>query len=248
MASTPAAREITRRYQTALARLRTFLEAQLAVAWAANDGLDDDTLNAWLAASIPLATSATERAAVVSDAYVAAFLRAEGIPATPVGIDPSTQWRPGVTSADLWARPIIASRIAISKGADYADARNRGLRRALDNGSTDVTLASRGSVAQSLDAQQTITRYQRVLTGRESCVLCQSASGKTYSTGTLLPIHHGCDCTVEPIVEGRKQLPRRETTVKDSPGLTEAAEDGAPVIEEGDDPELGPVLLEPRIT
>jgi hypothetical protein len=74
-----------------------------------------------------------------------------------------------------------------------------------------------------------VTRYRRVTAGA-CCALCAGASTKTYGTATLMPLHNGCSCGVEPVVEtGRPQIERPAPTINDSPEVAERAADGEQV-------------------
>lgn len=105
----------------------------------------------------------------------------------------------GVDPTIVYRRPQMVVNWRISKGDSLTKAVAAGGRRLRSLTATDLQLAKTRTVA----AVGTAPFYRRVLTGSENCALCVVASTQRYRTGTLMPIHPGCDCGCEQIVTGQ---------------------------------------------
>jgi hypothetical protein len=102
---------------------------------------------------------------------------------------------------------------ALAAGATYAAAVDAGTNRLRSIVSTDLQQA-RNRQASSSVRSSGFRYYQRVLTGKEDCELCELASTHRYSRDDLMPIHPGCDCGVEPLIEfDARPVPIAETVV-----------------------------------
>ncbi len=106
--------------------------------------------------------------------------------------------RPGVPDEDLAMRPVKHVRRALSEGKPLADAIEAGARRLESIESTDIQQSFRVAFRDRIDQEPSIRAYRRVLVGGENCALCVVASTQRYRTDRLMPIHPGCDCSVEP--------------------------------------------------
>lgn len=214
--------------------------------WEQNDGLDDRTAERFVQSVAPLDRAAQRQAVVLTDAYLASYLSAElGRRIPPRGLD-ADQFsgpavRSGVDGSDLWFRPVVTTRAAITRGRDYADARAEGRARSIATARTNVALAARAASREILSTTEEVTGYRRVTSGK-SCALCVSATAKTYRSSELLPIHSSCDCVTEPVVLGRRELPRPAPEVRDDPTVTEMVTDGRDVVKVVDHDEMGPLL------
>ncbi len=90
---------------------------------------------------------------------------------------------------------------------ELAEARRRGLERALVAAAADVQLAEREGVRQALEkAPANVTGYRRVihpeLSSSGVCGLCIAAADREYKKAELLPIHDRCVCSVSPVIDG----------------------------------------------
>ena len=131
-----------------------------------------------------------ERASTATGATVAAPL----IPATAIlglrGVDP----------AEVYRRPFVALRTALSKGEDLPTAIERGADRLAKVAEGDMQQTHSESVRAAMRAlPEKPSGWRRVLTGTDSCELCVAASTRTYGVEHLNPLHHNCDCRVEPV-------------------------------------------------
>lgn len=119
----------------------------------------------------------------------------------------------------------------------------------------DMELAYRNQAHKTLRANHSsgIRAYRRVLTGRENCALCVVASTQRYWVEDLLPIHPGCDCSVQPLPPGMENqqvidpdlLDRAHAAVEDRYGSyapDARAIDYREIILVSDHGEYGPVM------
>jgi hypothetical protein len=107
--------------------------------------------------------------------------------------------RNGANVEQVYTRPFVDMRTALSAGASVTVAVEKGAFRAQDLAKTEIQLARRGAGLISRSGNGNIVGYLRVLSGAENCALCYVASTQRYRRGDLLPIHPGCDCGEMPI-------------------------------------------------
>lgn len=111
----------------------------------------------------------------------------------------STQSLRGITSIDAFTRPGSTIWYGLSQGKSLDMLVGKGLSRALDITRTNLQLASTHSARAVLSGKGGVVGYRRVLSGGDSCPLCQIASTQRYHKEDLMPIHPGCTCGVSPI-------------------------------------------------
>ena len=104
----------------------------------------------------------------------------------------------GVDPTESYARPFQAVWWRLSNGLAYKAAVVVGRERLIAIAKTDLQLSRTHSARHSLSKAK-VRGYRRVLNG-DTCELCVQASKRIYSTGDLMPIHPGCNCSVEPIL------------------------------------------------
>jgi hypothetical protein len=112
-----------------------------------------------------------------------------------------TGLRIGVDSVDVYRRPGETVRWKQSEGKTLEEAVDLAGKRAVNLATTDLQLAKRNVSADILKADSKAIAWRRQLEGSYSCGLCIVASTNHYSKDSLLPIHHGCDCSVQPIYD-----------------------------------------------
>lgn len=192
--------EVVRRYLASYSRLRVDLVARVVAAWAARGGLGDEEARAFVQAVVPVVRGGQVAAARLAAAHIAVLARVATGEAVPVSIPPGevTDLR-GTEPAEVYTRPVIHARAAVSEGASLVEALAAGAARAGQLALTDVILAQRAGATAAMRADRRIVGYRRVLSG-QSCALCATASTQRYRVGDLLPIHDRCDCGVAPII------------------------------------------------
>lgn len=168
-------------------------------------GLDDDAVAEFVTRFGPMRQAAIVSTAQLVDAYVDAFLRAHGDQLTGARINTTRlldEVRLGTTVEEELERPFVEARTTIAKGGSFDEAMTAAAARARGLIGTDVQQAYRLGMAERLTAEPRIPGYRRLLVGAVNCTLCITASTVRYRTDKLMPIHPGCDCSVEPLAPG----------------------------------------------
>ena len=254
--------QIIGRYQAAYGRLRTDAVARAVAMWSRYGGLTDEDADRFVAAVVPVMEGAQAATAALVAAYMTALSREvigeADIPPVPPG-DVTDDALRGVAAAEVYRRPVVMTRTAISEGKSFIEAVAAGRDRLEQIADTDVALAQRQATVQIVGANDRMTGYRRVLTGR-SCAFCATASTQRYRRSQLAPLHSRCDCGVAPIfgdADPGQVINRR--LLKDIKGAAKqggkgdywksrhftVAEDGSiqfPEIKVHQHGELGPVL------
>jgi hypothetical protein len=185
------------RYVTAYNRLRVLTGKQVGRLWDLYGGLDDPSLEQFVTTAVPLVHGAEATTVRLTAAYLTETRRPHGI--EPARVDPTdiigVNLR-GVDPVDVYRRPVVTARTAISDGHPLEQAMRMARDRAVSTAETDIALAQRAT--QNAALAPGVVGYRRVLTGN-SCVLCAAASTQRYTRGDLMPIHNHCDCGVSEI-------------------------------------------------
>lgn len=252
------------RYQVSYGRLRESTVARARALWRRFGGPGEGNVEVFLAAVLPLIEGAQIAAARLVAGSFALMGRIETGTATAAAVDPATVTVAalrGVSAAEVYTRPVVTMRKALSDGLDFGEAMRLAGERVDQLASTDVALAQREATLQAVGADERIFGYRRVLRG-SSCALCATASTQRYKRNQLAPIHSRCDCGVAPIfasadpgqVINRPLVNRLKAAAKQT-GAGDYAknrhitigEDGnvaLPEIKVHNHGELGPVLTE----
>lgn len=181
----------------AVAAIREWLTAFTAAAWEKSPGVTDKDMQMFAARMAPTVAASQMKVANLVTAKVA---RDHGLRPVPVDEELITLAR-GVDPVEVYQRPIIAARTALSKGKTFDEARNLGALRARQICMTDVQMAKVRQYDRSLtEADQKF--FRRVPQGPATCAMCLIAATQPYKVGTLMPIHPGCDCGIEEIPAG----------------------------------------------
>ncbi len=246
-------------YQTSLFRLRRRTAAAAVIAW--------DRLGAWNQVDAdrfvdmvtPVVAASQTQAVALTDAYLSTRLGEQ-----PVGLDTNrligAAARRGTEPSVVYQRPFIQMWQGLGEHKEWAALTDGARHRIAMAVRTDVQLAARGAANQRISGDQRIVGYRRVLTGLESCGFCAVATTQRYGRGQLLPLHPGCDCTVEPIIGdsdpgrviNRQRLDALYAEVDGSTDRTKLSHitvdsDGRPVLPDVvtiDHGELGPTLAD----
>lgn len=199
------------------------------------------TLGSWrdpdaarfVATAVPMVAGSQQTLASLVSVYLASRASDSlGTVVAPVGVPAAeaVDLRPGVTPAQVYSRPFVATWTALSKGADLPTAVDRGADRLAKVVEGDMQMT------HSRSARYVIKKYpkqasgwRRVLVGPDNCALCTAAATRTYGVEHLNPLHHNCNCRVEPVFG-----PSVQAKNSDPPGY---------VMDHG---ELGPLLVRPQ--
>lgn len=213
--------------QAAIAQIRAQITAAINRLWAAQPNYRSP--DQFIAAVVPLIAAGQQQIAAITAAYLSQlYAKLTGTPVSMVGVAPNavTELRSGVDPAEVYARPfhLVWRQLAAAQTArdahfgwtaPTADAPQRpplppsdyvtraidaGRQRAVELATTDLQLAKQHAAQQVLAQQDKVTGYRRVLEGPYSCGLCIVAATQIYHRSTLMPIHPGCDCSIEPVI------------------------------------------------
>jgi hypothetical protein len=100
----------------------------------------------------------------------------------------------GVRPESVYRRPFQQVWSALDAGESLNEAVQQGLHRLASIVETDLQLAATHSIFQATKGLERVA-YRRV-PKNGACALCMIASTQYYRSGTLMPIHPGCRCTV----------------------------------------------------
>jgi hypothetical protein len=233
----------------AVSAVRKWLTSYSKQVWQKTPGLDDAAMDAVVSRMVPAVQASQLKVANLVSASVA---RDFGIPPLPPDHEIVTSGR-GVDPEDVYQRPIVVVRSAIADDKSYEQARSQGLQRLESLATTDLQMAKVRQFDASLGAAGK-TYYRRVPQGTHTCALCLIASTQVYTVGKLLPIHPGCDCSVEAIPAGmdlddvlntKQLLESTHAKVKEFTGIEDRggrAVDYRKLLITHEHGEIGPVL------
>lgn len=193
--------QIVARYQALYGRLRTDTVARVLAAWDAYGGLSDADATRFVSVVVPLIEGAQTATGGLVAGYLSTLSRlltGESDVEPPAAGALTTETLRGVPAAEVYRRPVVMARTAISDGKNFIDAVAAGRDRLEQIADTDVAMAQRQATMQIVSASGRMTGYRRVLTGR-SCAFCATASTQRYHGPQLAPLHSRCDCGVAPI-------------------------------------------------
>lgn len=105
----------------------------------------------------------------------------------------------GVDDFEVYQRPGVQMRTALSEGKTVESAVASGATRVLALVTTDLQMAAVRQARQSLRQASLYCGYRRVPSSTTTCALCLVASTQLYRRGDLMPIHPGCQCDVEAV-------------------------------------------------
>lgn len=197
---------ITAAYTAAQVQATTALRERLAqfvrLSWRALGVYRNAEMARFVSEVTPTVEAAMGQMSSLTSGYLAAVAQEAGHSASPVNIPtPTVQSVRGVAADVVYGRPFHQVWRDLHDGMPPAQAIDHGSQRAVQTALTDVQLAKTHTVKQSMAATPTNARpywYKRVLEGPYSCGLCVVASTLGYHVADLMPIHPGCDCSVEP--------------------------------------------------
>ena len=191
-------------YQASTDGLRGALGGLIRSMWDALTSWQQSDVDTFARDASSAVASAQQQMADLTAGFLSEYRSlALGAPQRSVGINPRryTALRVGVDPVDVYRRPGETLRWKQSKGKTLEEAVDLAGLRAENLATTDLQLAKRNVSADILKADSKAIAWRRQLEGSYSCGLCIVASTNTYSKDSLLPIHHGCDCSVQPIYD-----------------------------------------------
>lgn len=205
MADLRYVRAIDATYVAKTKQVRSRIEEYVKARFLAGEYRDIDLVR-FLNEVVPAVRAARLEMSALTDAYLSQLLTAKlDVLIPPMGPIDTDALR-GVPIAEVYTRPFTTVRTALANGADYPAAVQQGLYRSVDLVVTDMQLAKTHTSQAVFSARSQVHGYRRVLHGSKSCALCYIASTQRYHKADLLPIHPGCDCGVDPILEDGGQV------------------------------------------
>lgn len=205
MTAPPDPAMVTQAYGKQTAATREQLLALLAAMWLGLGSWRDRDIANFQRTALPAVAGAQRLMGSMTDAYLSRMIgtATKGIQ-RPVGVATGlitgTALR-GVPPSEVYERPFQTVWTALNKGTAIDAAVRQGANRLRSVASTDLQLAKTHTTQQVLSRNPRVTGYMRV-PDATACALCLVASTQRYHKADLLPIHPGCGCDVEPIVDG----------------------------------------------
>jgi hypothetical protein len=216
-------------YQQQTQSLRAQLETFIRQLWRFLGVYREPQMRDFAGQVVPMVAGAQRQMSSLTAAYLATERQLQTGRAGLATVDPNLVTGRAVRAADpteVYGRPFHlvwrelhdtpkqpgAIEAAIQHGED----------RAVNLAQTDLQLSKTATSQRLLQADPAVTGYRRVLEGPRSCGLCIVAATLLYHKAKLLPIHPGCDCSVEP-VRGAQQR-TGETLVRQGADLIPVGE------------------------
>ncbi|TAJ48867.1 MAG: hypothetical protein EPO52_05715 [Herbiconiux sp.] len=168
-----------------------------------DDWYDSDLVTAQSARSSVYVDAALKQSRRLSRAYMLAVLREIGAQ-TPT-LDPIDDLYPraNIDMLEVYQRPAVQYRYALSQGKSVQQARDVAERRLKDLVETDLGIVNRDEARVVMSAAPLVIGYRRVihpeLSESGTCGLCVVAASNYYSSDDLLDIHDECKCETMPI-------------------------------------------------
>lgn len=183
-------------------QIRESLDSFLTERWRALDSWRDADIVRLQTEILPVIAAAERQMVDLTNSHLAAVTSVSTGSAfrpAPVAYSQLTgEALRGVAPSIVFARPQMVLNWSLSKGKTLTQAIASGEDRLRSLAGTNLQLAKRNTVAKQGRARF----YRRVLTGAENCAMCVIASTQRYRMGALMPIHPGCDCGEEEIIDG----------------------------------------------
>ena len=169
-----------------------------AARWDASPAYRDADIDRLISQIMPQVQAGQLATATLTNAYIGQAAALTGTPwGATVDRDAILGYR-GVDSRDVYRRGAVTLYTALSNGSTFDAAVAYGLDRMVSIVATELQQAKNRQAQRSLE-DSGFYGYRRVISGLENCALCVIASTQRYKKDTLMPIHPGCDCGVEPV-------------------------------------------------
>ncbi|MEV0444005.1 hypothetical protein AB0I46_34325 [Streptomyces spectabilis] len=224
--------------------------------WAGLGGYRDAEARRFQRQALPIILAGERQVATLTASYLEQLYREVDSRARRVSLDldgVTGEALRGVAPEDVYERPFVEVRTALSKGDSLDAAVARGAHRLETITKTDLQLARTHTVRAVADDMPRFEYTVRVLQGEYDCALCMIASTQRYHKKDLAPIHPGCDCLVKTVaadydpgqIVDEERLERIHDLVEESLGTFDRggrAIDYRKIIIAREHGEIGPVL------
>jgi hypothetical protein len=196
--ATATLEQLTAAHQQTTAQIRDRTLAMTAARWDASPAYRDADIDRLISQIMPQVQAGQLATATLTNAYIGQAAALTGTPwGATVDRDAILGYR-GVDSRDVYRRGAVTLYTALSNGSTFDAAVAYGLDRMVSIVATELQQAKNRQAQRSLE-DSGFYGYRRVISGLENCALCVIASTQRYQKDTLMPIHPGCDCGVEPV-------------------------------------------------
>lgn len=165
------------------------------------DDVSDEVMDRFATQAARNVLAHQSRAVGLADAYIRGFERLV-VGRAPRALDvPEVvkSLRGGVTPLEVYQRPIVTARTALSQGKSFAEALRIGKQRAATTAHTDATLASHTGATKAMEKSSRIVGYRR-MPDSGACPFCLLISTQTYRAGRNFESHANCNCSMIPII------------------------------------------------
>lgn len=187
-------------YQAQVRSVRERVMSFAAARFGAGQYRDAD-LERFVSEVVPVVLAGRRQTSILTDAWLAQRLAASlGKPVRPLGPVDTDALR-GVDPAVVYARPFVTVRTELAGDKALDAAISAGVERLKDIITADMQLARTHTARNVFSRTEGVRGFIRTLSGRENCAMCYVASTQRYHKEDLLPIHPGCDCGVEEIID-----------------------------------------------
>lgn len=195
----PSPEQITRAYQGEAERLRADTVSAVEALWFNLPAYRDANIARFKSAALPIVRASQRRMVALTAGYQMQVNRERG-DSVPMALLPAAEIASprGVDPDVLYQRPANSLYTALSRGDVLSVAVAAGFNRLRSIVQTDLQLVKTKQSQLSME-RAGFTYYRRVLTGLENCALCSIASTQRYRVRDLMPIHPGCDCSVDTV-------------------------------------------------
>lgn len=177
-------------------RLRALVTRGIELRWQSLASYDEEDVQPWLAAVVPLVLAAQRQSVTLTDAYVARTLSRQPLGISPVAVIDAL--RGPTTPDEVYRRPFVHVWMALSKGTPYEQAVDAGLEQAKKAAQADVQMAQRAAMQTIQNRESRIRGWVREPDG-DACEFCRAIAGAFVKSADAAPLHPGCGCTLVPV-------------------------------------------------
>lgn len=189
----------------AQARIRRTLAAQIGELWTALGHYDEEDVPRFVRAAVPTVANAQRLSAQMTSAYVSGMIGARPFAPDYAAVT-GAGVRAGADPAQVYRRPFVNVWTALSKGEQWLDAVAAGRARASNLAAMDVQLTQRATLQQAQSAHPQIGGYSRAADAG-ACTYCAMIDGAKVRSADAMPLHPGCGCSLEPLLEAVEPTP-----------------------------------------
>lgn len=164
--------------------------------WGAMGSWRDADVDRFIETLVPKVLAGQRQMAQITDAYLTQLTGSK-----PGGLIDVNGIR-GVPDEQVYRRPATALYAGLHAGKTLDQSQKDATTRLAGLIATGLQMSKVRQAQHAIAAMPGVEAFRRVLHGPGDCALCIIASTQRYWKGTLLPIHPGCNCSVESLGRG----------------------------------------------